>query len=361
MLNRLRSLLPKNNSRPFRLFQIESSLDCSLECVMCPWLELRKPGEWMSWETFVRIAADFPQAESVDLTGGGEPLKNPRLIDMVQAAKAAGCEAGFSTNATRLAPEMAERLVALELDWISFSVDAASPGLYERIRRGARFEQVIANIAALRDAKARLGRRKPRMLMVFVMMTGAQENYPELPAFIDLAHRLGVEQVIAKNLDVILKDGDDQRRLFTHTGEPLAGWQQAIAEAQAKANELQVGLRLYAMQPQELPVCEHDPRRSLFFNWQGDISPCITLAYAEERVFNGERVHVPCQRFGNILNEPLEAIWKSAGYRRFRRQFQARLQAEQSATIDLLMGGKGTSALPPAPEGCRTCYYLYGI
>jgi MoaA/NifB/PqqE/SkfB family radical SAM enzyme len=361
MLSSLRGLFIKTSPRPYRLFQVESALDCSLECVMCPWIELRQPGAVMSWETFSKIAADFRLTESVDLTGGGEPLKNPRLPDMVQAAKAAGCDVGFSTNATRLTPELSERLVSLELDWISFSVDAATAGLYERIRRGARFQQVTANIAALRDAKARRKAEKPRLLMVFVMMTGAQENYPELPAFIELAHSLGVEQVVAKNLDVILKPGDDERRLFTHSGEPLSGWRQSLELAQTRADELGVSLRLYALQPQEVPICEHDPLRSLFFTWEGDVAPCVTLAYAEERFFAGQRVHTPCQRFGSLQSTALEAIWNCAGYREFRRRFEARLNAERQATLDLLLGGSAAVPLPPAPEGCRTCYYLYGV
>jgi hypothetical protein len=268
-------------------------------------------------------------------------------------------------------------LVDLELDWISFSVDAATPELYERIRRGARFEHITGNIAGLSEiirsrgagtpGAAKPGVAKPsvalpRLMMVYVMMTGEMENYHELPQFVELAHSLGVSQVIAKNLDVILKDGDDARRIFSHEGAPDARAQAAIRAAQTRAAELDVGLRLYALRPNEAAVCEHDPLRSLFFNWEGYISPCITLSYAEERIFNGERVHVPCQRFGNILDEPLESIWKWAEYRHFRQQFDDRLKAEQHATVDLLLGGREDDrVMPPAPEGCRTCYYLYGI
>ena len=45
-------------------------------------------------------------------------------------------------------------------------------------------------------------------MRVFVMM---RENYLELPGLIDLAAQLGVARVIAKNLDVILRSGDDGR------------------------------------------------------------------------------------------------------------------------------------------------------
>lgn len=361
MLNPLRSIFQKPTRRKYRLFQIESSLDCSLNCVMCPWLEIRTTDAMMSWETFKRIAEYFDRVESVDLTGGGEPLKNPLLADMVAAAKSAGCEVGFSSNATRLTPQIAERLIGLELDWISFSVDAASAELYERIRLGARFNQVVSNIAMLRDLKRSLGAEKPRLMMVFVMMAGETENFHELPAFIDLAKELGVEQVIAKNLDVILKDGDDRRRIFSHNGSPEARVLKTIEAAESRARALGVGLRLYSLRPEEVAICEHHPTDSLFFNWEGKISPCITLAYAGERYFNGERIHAPCVQYGSIDQGNLDQIWKSPEYEAFRQTFQLRVKTDRTAAVDQLLGGEAYQALPPAPASCRACYYLYGI
>lgn len=375
MLKKLSRSFRKTSARPYKLFQIEPSLECMLSCVMCPWSELRPPGANMSKDTFARIQPYLPLAEGVDFTGGGEPLRNPHLWDMIQAARAAGCQTGFSTNGLSLTSDMAAYLLfngsehpasherTPALDWISFSVDAASASLYERIRLGARFDVVVGNIAALSEIKKRLGLRAPRMMMVFVLMTGAQQNYHELPAFIELAHQLGVEQVIAKNLDVILKDGDDQRRVFTHQDTPANEVQAAIDAAARKAQELGINLRLYNMQPLEVTICEHNPLQNLFFNWQGLVSPCITLSYAEERVFAGERIHVPCQRFGDINQETLEEIWNKPAYRAFCHHYELRLQTERQASIDQMLGGPTGDhfTLPPAPEGCRTCYYLYGI
>ncbi len=330
---------------------------------MCPWTEIHTQGGNMSWGTFSNIARYFPMTRGVDLTGGGEPLQNPHLLEMVRAAKDAGCEVGFSTNGVTLHPEVSEALVSLGLDWISFSVDAASEEVYERIRQGARFETVIGNITAMRAAKARQESRLPKMMMVFVMMTGAQQNYHQLPDYIQMAHSLGVEQVIAKNLDVIVKDGDDQRRLFSHQGPPGEEVEAAIASAQRRADELGIGLRVYALQPREQAICEQDPVHNIYFNWEGYVSPCITLSYAEKRFFDGERVLVPCQRFGDINTDRLEDIWDHPDYTSFRRVYQERLRLQQQAMVDVMLGnsGEGTISMPPAPEGCRTCYYLYGV
>lgn len=333
---------------------------------MCPWREMRAAGGTMSWETFSRIRQYLHLADGVDFTGGGEPTNNPRLIDMLHSAKNAGCQTGFSTNGMRLSPSMSAALLNAGLDWISFSVDAATAQVYGRIRQGASFEMVTGNIAALRDLKAARGTPYPRMMMVFVMMGGSQaavENYHQLPQYLELAHSLGVEQVIAKNLDVILTDKDDERRLFSHDGPPRQDVLDVISEAEGRAKSLGIGLRLYALQPQERAVCEHNPLQSLYFSWDGYISPCITLAYAGQRVFNGEQISVPCQQFGNIHQESVDEIWDKPGYREFREMYKHRSRADQEGMIDALLGRGAAEALkmPPPPEGCRTCYYLYGI
>jgi MoaA/NifB/PqqE/SkfB family radical SAM enzyme len=363
MVIRLSRIFKKKPRRPFRLIQIEPSLECTLDCVMCPWSELRPSNATMHWDTFARILPSLALSETVDFTGGGEPLRNPHLVEMVQAAKNAGCEVGFSTNGTRLTPQVSEQLVESGLDWISFSIDAASAELYQAIRRGARFDEVIENVSALRDLIASRQGRGPRMMMVFVMMVGELRNVHELPAFVELAHSLGVEQVIAKNLDVILKDADDQRRFFSHTAEPDQEIEQVLAEARLRAKTLGIKLRFYSLRPQEVTVCEHNPLQSLFINWEGVVSPCITLSYATSRIFDGKRIQVPCERYGDVRLDDLPEIWEKSDYRDFRSFFEARLLEERQAAIDHLLGGPVDASLelPPAPEGCRTCYYLYGI
>jgi MoaA/NifB/PqqE/SkfB family radical SAM enzyme len=282
---------------------------------------------------------------------------------MVREAKAAGCEVGFSTNGVLLDRELAEKLVAAGLDWISFSVDAAEAETYNRIRQGADFDRVLANIRGLGELKRQLASQLPKMMLVFVMMTGENENYQQLPDFIKLAQELGVEQVIAKNLDVILKDGDDQRRIFSHDSPPGAQLLAVKEAARRQATALGVGLRFYALQPAEQSICEHNPVQSLFFDWEGNVSPCITLSYAENRYFNGQRVHVPCLHFGNIRTQTLAEIWNKPDYAAFRQSFEDRLRWERQSLIELMLAGKNEQLpeLPPAPEACRTCYYLYGI
>lgn len=361
MLEKIRQRLNRSSRRPYQLMQIESSMHCNLECVMCPWVDIHTEIKLLSKETFSNILPYLPLAAEVDLTGGGEPLANPLLTEMVLAVKQAGCEVGFSTNGTLLNRSLSKTLIQMGLDWISFSFDAAYPDTYHQIRQGSSFDTVVSNIRMMGELKDQLGSKAPRIMMVFVMMTGPNENFQELPDYIDLANSLGASQVIAKNLDVIVKDGDYERGVFSHSGRPRDDVIAVRQRAQKRAEEIGIGLRLYELQPHQQVICEQRPVNNLYINWEGNVSPCITLSYASSRVFNGERVSVPCQIYGNVNQDSLDVIWTKPKYVAFRRVYEERLRQEQESLMQTMLGGEEEISLTPAPEGCQTCYYLYGI
>lgn len=358
MLGQIRRLRHPE-TRPFKLFQVEPTMRCNLNCVMCPWPKFRGPGADMSWDTFARITRHFSLAEGIDLTGGGEPLLHPELLSMIETGKVAGCSVGFNTNGVLLNNELAAELVALNLDWIAYSVDAATSQTYESIRRGSNFAQVLDNMFAMRAAKEARGSSLPLTMVVFVMM---RDNIDELPAFIDLAFQMGIDHVIAKNLDVILKEEDESRRIFTSTdAPPPVEATRAIAEAQVRAKRHGLAMRVYSLQPEELLICDQDPVHTLFVNWEGWISPCITLAYATRRIFCGRPTELPIYRFGNVNDGELPDIWDKAAYREFRGVYEARsnevYMAKQKGNVKPVK----LSGLPPAPEACQSCHYLYNL
>jgi MoaA/NifB/PqqE/SkfB family radical SAM enzyme len=318
-------------SRPFKLFQIEPTMRCNLDCIMCPWPEFRTSEADMSRDTFAHISHYFSLTEGIDLTGGGEPLLHPELLSMIEAGKAAGCSVGFNTNGVLLNNELAGELVALDVDWIAYSVDAATPQTYESIRRGAKFNHVLDNIAAVKEAKETRGSSRPLTMIVFVMM---RDNIFELPTMIDLASQMGIDHVIAKNLDVILKEDDESRRVFTsEEAPPPIEATRAIAEAQARAKRHGLVMRVYNLQPEELAICDQDPVHTLFVNWEGWVSPCITLSYAKKRIFRGHPIELPIYRFGNVNDEELPDIWNKTAYREFRRVFEARCNEVYAAKL----------------------------
>ena len=332
---------------------------------MCPWHEMRAPQADMDWETYKKIARSFDEVEEIDLAGGGEPLMHPLLLRMIALAKESGCGAGFSTNATLLFPEVSEELIQFGLDWIAYSVDGATAGTYERIRRGASFDEIIDHISFLERLREKYKCKKPLTMLFFVMMPG---NFHELPILVDLCLDLGIDKLVVKNQDVILKMGQDKERLFTWDSHESEELQRLIKICLEKAESEGLFMRVYKLSPKEMTICEQDPLNTAFFNWEGFISPCITLSYAQERIFQGKRIRAPLYRFGNINEEPFKDIWHCPAYQRFRNNFEKRNSSLRQGLMDVLVtpefGKKRSandSALPPPPEGCETCHYLYGL
>jgi MoaA/NifB/PqqE/SkfB family radical SAM enzyme len=60
------------------------------------------------------------------------------------------------------------------------SVDAATKGTYEKIRRGGRWEQLLGALSLIKENEAAFS-------LVAINMTVMRENYREIPAFVQLA------------------------------------------------------------------------------------------------------------------------------------------------------------------------------
>ena len=68
------------------------------------------------------------------------------------------------TNATRMDDTVCRTFVEVPIDEVEISVDGARRETYEAIRRGATYDEVIANILRLVEIRRRAGAAKPRIM-----------------------------------------------------------------------------------------------------------------------------------------------------------------------------------------------------
>ncbi|MGD9411853.1 MAG: SDR family NAD(P)-dependent oxidoreductase, partial [Desulfobacterales bacterium] len=132
-------------NRPWRLFQVESAIACNLKCVMCPWRGMAKGAEnrgIMTQAVWEAIRPYLDRVQSVDFTGGGEPLLQPKLVEWIADAKNAGCETGFLSNGLLLTEEKLKKILDAGVDWICISMDGADAEMYNKIRVGSDFDRV---------------------------------------------------------------------------------------------------------------------------------------------------------------------------------------------------------------------------
>jgi len=147
---------------PFRLV-VETSSVCNLRCPMCPVsLSSKFTRGKMKFSTFKKVVDESASFVSeINLSHRGEPLLNGHLPNMIAYAHEKRIATHLSTNATRLTEELALRLIQSGLSSITFSVDGLKSGAYERIRVGARFDEVMDNIVNFLKMKRRLRSRTP--------------------------------------------------------------------------------------------------------------------------------------------------------------------------------------------------------
>jgi MoaA/NifB/PqqE/SkfB family radical SAM enzyme len=347
-------------ARPFQAFQIEVTTRCALRCAMCPrtalqadWPELDLP-----WESYVRVAAAFGSVQHVHLQGWGEPLLHPRLCDMIALAKAADCRVGLTTNGSALEPGMAARLVERGLDLIAISIAGATPETHGRIRVGSQLPRLLENVARLAALRAPGGPRRPKIELAYLM---TRDNLAELPAAVETAARLGVDEVYATNLDYL--PGPEHARLAAFApGADRPALGAHLTAAAAAAERAGVAFRAYPLDPDEVAICEGNPLRMLFVSADGWVSPCTYLGLAGRssipRHFEGESTTVPRARFGNVRDADIPQIWEQPEYAEFRRRFAGR---RAGTALSVLVGARERPRRPDPPPACRSCYKLYGL
>jgi len=177
-LNRLRKRLYILPPVPPTVY-IELTAACNLNCLMCDRKSITRKIGLMDFSLFRHIIDDAVKigVREIKLNRFGEPLLHPKLVEMVAYAKQAGIPSVFFTsNATLMTEELAQRLIRSGLDRITFSVDGGTPETYESIRRGAKYFQVVANIERFLEVRRRLGSSTPRVIINTIYM---RETAPE--------------------------------------------------------------------------------------------------------------------------------------------------------------------------------------
>jgi len=360
-----RGLAGQSEQRVFEAVQIEVTSRCNIRCVMCPVTELadRWHAKHLPWDVFLRLAPALRRVKLVHLQGWGEPLLHPRLFDMIDVAKKAGCMVGFTTNGTLLRPVAAERLLDLDLDLLAVSIAGATAATHAAIRVGSDLAQILTHVRGLLDLRARRRGSRPKVEIFFLM---TRTNIEELPAAASLAASLGADELVATNLDYVPACAQDDLKAFGPNPRREA-FARAVEEARGAAKAAGIAFRAYPLDPEEVAVCEANPLKNLFVSSDGWVSPCTYMGLAGQteipRVVGGQPLSVPRLRFGDVRERDLLDIWNAPAYEAFRRRFAARRTAGLVSAIAAVarVGAPAAKELPVAPEPCRSCPKLYGV
>lgn len=276
---------------------------CNLKCLMCNTRIMAKNKvEDMKYTTFCKLLNQIPHYTMRRITceGPGEPLLNTDIIDIFAYAKKKGFITHTFTNATLLS-EVNTISLLKALDEITISMDGATKETYEKIRIGAKFEDVIKNIELLVALKKK--ERAPTYLKI--NFTCNRLNYHEIPKMINLASQLGVNCLELSMLREILlwKPVEEYKRRLDKLTCSFSNIENHIPQMHK--------IELIIDYPGPVfPECSW-PFRACLISDNGFVTPCCVIPDPE--IIN----------FGNVFQEPLTKIWNNQRYREFRYKFIA--------------------------------------
>lgn len=146
----------KKGAERFPLMVLASvSYVCNSRCPGCPYTlsEIRKDfadTPFMPPETFKKTAREVGQfGAMLRITGGGEPLLHPQMVELIEYAKKVGAKVGLITNGSLLTKDTADRLLHVGIDAIDISADAADEETYSKVRVGLNFNTLLNNVRGL--------------------------------------------------------------------------------------------------------------------------------------------------------------------------------------------------------------------
>jgi MoaA/NifB/PqqE/SkfB family radical SAM enzyme len=327
------------------------------------------PDEWvsgdMSLSVYEKISKHFHLAKNIHLQGWGEPLLHSRLFEMVKIARDSGCEVSLTTNGVLLNPENSERLIREGVDIVAVSIAGARDETHEIIRCGSNFEKFMDNIKTLSALKAELRKVKPKLVLSFLM---TKTNIHELPGVVTIAKEIGVNELVATNLDYApAKIQDDLKAFSCDRVNP--DFKISIEQAKKRAEELKIPLRVYPLEMEEVLMCELNPLEIVFFSHDGCVSPCVYLNQTKkgsiQRIFCDSHYEIQRLCFGSIVERDFMEVWNSNDYKNFRAAYANRIKLFERACVmpDFVANKEIMEELAdnPPPDVCKTCYKAYGI
>src|SRR4029077_18692874 len=171
---------------------------CNFGCPNCPYTdansEIRRfyherDGDLFKEELWNRLAVECGHYGAwMRCTGGGEPMLHPRMVEMIEFAKARGARVWLNTNGSMFGPipklrRKLERIIRAGIDLIEFSMDAGDAEPYAKVRppHGGPprhpeqwWQGQVANVRAALDLRREL--RAPTRVVVSIIRQEAIEG-----------------------------------------------------------------------------------------------------------------------------------------------------------------------------------------
>lgn len=314
---------------------IEPTILCNLTCQTCVRNTWNEPMGEMSLNIFdnlIKQLQDFQELKTVMFGGFGEPTFHKNILYMIGRIKSLGLNAEMTTNGTLLNEDMVKGLFENRLDTLWVSMDGAEADIFENVRKGASYKNIIENIQLIKS----LNRKSEHKIKVGIAFVVMKENVNSFGNLHKLANKIGATIISVSNVLPYSRDMVDQMLcnfvatsyesknlsplaislplidLNKYTHEPLFNLLKYNYNVSVMTN--QIGT--------ETSKCKFIKERCTFIRWDGTVCPCMGLLHSNS---THTYINTPYSKrnvtpyvLGNLNTENLKNIWYSEEYSKFR-------------------------------------------
>ncbi|MBT4791672.1 MAG: radical SAM protein, partial [Halobacteriovoraceae bacterium] len=155
---------------------LELTNHCNLKCITCPHPIMTRSKGFISLELVRKVLGELKgKVGLIDLDMFGESQLHPAFFDIVSLIRESGQKSLYNTNLSWQSEEDLQRLALEGPDIIVISMDGATKKTYEKIRVGAKWEQLVNNIEILTSFKT--------SSHLVVQMVVSRLNFDEIKKF----------------------------------------------------------------------------------------------------------------------------------------------------------------------------------
>jgi len=166
---------------------------CNHNCIDCHSKVLHRLNpKFLKLKKFKEIIDEISRVgvEGIEISGGGEPLLHPDIIEMIKYSNSKRIKVGLITNGINIKREMIRPLIS-NLLFIRFALDAADRETYQKIHGQDDYTTLLNNIRILVREQKRDGSK----VSIGLKFLASKINYKEILKASILAKELKVDYI----------------------------------------------------------------------------------------------------------------------------------------------------------------------
>jgi MoaA/NifB/PqqE/SkfB family radical SAM enzyme len=258
-----------------------------------------------------------------------EPLFHKDIFVMMDkiATINSRIEMPLLSNGLLLNERRIDELLKRNVHSVTISLDGCHKDVVEQFKTGSQFDRIVDNIRLLR-------KKAPRMVLNTVFVA-TRDNYKTIEEYVDFCADLGVNSIMVNGF---LSFSREMAHLYLYSPQGNDSAKRCFQKAMLKAKQRNLCIALPSLIPKRIGC---NLSSHMFVKDNGDVSPCVLLAYPTTLEWFGEFSRTRFVSFGNVLGEDPIQIWRKPKYVAFRNKL--------------------TPKSPIIPQECVFCADAYGV